>query len=98
MKSSDDNTKTWTQEEIEEYAADFTEVTRQYNIEHSVPIASSTGGGSGSGAQLNNMGNVSTHQEILQWPRPKSSGFVVMSRILDSYGAVKLSDYYSPRK
>jgi hypothetical protein len=84
--SSDEDVKTWTQEEVAEYAADFTEVTRQYNIEQTAPPPP-PGSGS-SGLEGGGGGGGSTQQEILRWPRPKSSGFVVMARILDSYGVV----------
>lgn len=67
---SGSKSKSWTQEEIAEYSADFSEVTREYNIEHTAAMG----------------GNV--QNEILEWPRPKSSGFVIMARLLDSYGAI----------
>lgn len=80
MKNHCEVAKTWTPEEVAEYSADFAEVAREYTIEHTVSSPSLT---SAHGAPVTQV-----QHEVSTWPRPKSSGFVVMSRLLDSYGAI----------
>lgn len=57
-----------------EFECDFREETRSYDIDVGLMI-----GGRGNGI------NQSQKQV---WPRPKTSGFAVMARLLDSYGAL----------